>query len=309
MPTLVEILNGERPANTSAVIVDTLPGLMFQYSGGGYAILQQLLVDVLQQPFPELMHDLVLEPLGMRLSTFDQPLPEDRHSNAATAHPYGARPLIDKWHVYPEMASQGLWSTPSEIALVAIELQRAVAGRSALGLSPELVDKTLTEPGLGLFIQGEGENKRFVHPGWGHGYMSEMVAYKHKGIGAVVMRNSSQGQMEFSAEVLRGIAQVYDWPDYLPVDLEIPSVNLNLSQYAGRYRLDSGDIAEVTVRGGALALSLLGQSPFELLPARDGTFFSKSLRGKTTFSADKEGAVTKIVFSTDWVYREAYRIS
>jgi len=43
VPTLVQVLNGEKPANTPAIRVDTIPGTNWRYSGGGYVIIQQLL--------------------------------------------------------------------------------------------------------------------------------------------------------------------------------------------------------------------------------------------------------------------------
>ena len=41
------------------------PGYMVKYSGGGYSVVQQLLIDVTGTPFPEYMQQQVLEPLGM----------------------------------------------------------------------------------------------------------------------------------------------------------------------------------------------------------------------------------------------------
>ena len=74
-PTPLEVLQGVPPANTPEVIVDLMPGLAFRYSGGGTTIAQQVVVDVLGRPFPDLMRELILDPLGMADSTFEQPLP------------------------------------------------------------------------------------------------------------------------------------------------------------------------------------------------------------------------------------------
>ena len=41
IPSLVQILNGEKPANSAAIRVDTEPGTRWRYSGGGYVIIQQ----------------------------------------------------------------------------------------------------------------------------------------------------------------------------------------------------------------------------------------------------------------------------
>jgi hypothetical protein len=46
LPTLVQVLNGEKPANTPAIVVDTIPGTNWRYSGGGFVVTQLLLQDV-----------------------------------------------------------------------------------------------------------------------------------------------------------------------------------------------------------------------------------------------------------------------
>src|ERR1017187_4020793 len=83
LPTLVQVLNGEKPANTPAILVDTIPGTNWRYSGGGFVVTQLLLEDVTGQPFPKLMHDIVLGPMGMTRSTYEQPLPQSRMAEAA----------------------------------------------------------------------------------------------------------------------------------------------------------------------------------------------------------------------------------
>ena len=75
IPTLVQIFNGEKPANTAPIRVDLVPGSKFRYSGGGVTIEQQLIMDVTGKPFPQFMHDTVLGPIGMSESTYQQPLP------------------------------------------------------------------------------------------------------------------------------------------------------------------------------------------------------------------------------------------
>ena len=51
IPTVVQVLDGAKPANTRPVRVDTTPGAISRYSGGGTTIMQQLLVDVTGKPF------------------------------------------------------------------------------------------------------------------------------------------------------------------------------------------------------------------------------------------------------------------
>src|SRR5262245_2289852 len=143
-PTPLAVLQGVPPANTPEVIVDLLPGLTFRYSGGGTTIAQQVVVDVLRRPFPELMRELTLDPLGMADSTFEQPLPASMAARAAVAHPLNGQPLPGGAHVYPEMAAAGLWTTAADLSRLAVELMRTLRGeRSALPLKPETLQLML----------------------------------------------------------------------------------------------------------------------------------------------------------------------
>src|SRR6266446_10698071 len=75
LPSIVQILDGAPPANTSPIFVDLIPGMQFRYSGGGTTIAQLAVTDVVGLPFPDLMRELVLAPLGMENSGFEQPPP------------------------------------------------------------------------------------------------------------------------------------------------------------------------------------------------------------------------------------------
>jgi CubicO group peptidase (beta-lactamase class C family) len=78
IPTVVQILNGQHPANTTAAEVNLIPGLQYRYSGGGTTVAQQLVVDWLDQPFAEIISELLFKPLGLGNSTYEQPLPPQR---------------------------------------------------------------------------------------------------------------------------------------------------------------------------------------------------------------------------------------
>src|SRR5262249_49237711 len=136
MPTLVQILNGEKPANTAAIRVDVEPGSIWRYSGGGYTVMQQLIVDVTGKPFPQFMHETVLEPLGMTESTFAQPLPADKAMLTASGQLSDRSPVKGRWHIYPEMAAAGLWTTPSDLVRFAAGVQRALAGEGGAMITP-----------------------------------------------------------------------------------------------------------------------------------------------------------------------------
>lgn len=142
MPSVVQVLDGA--GNTAAVRVNVVPGSISRYSGGGYTVMQQLVSDVTGKSFPEYVSEAVLAPLGMSSSTYRQPIPHDRAPETASGH-YADRSVVPgKWHVYPEMAAAGLWTTPSDLARFAIEIQLSLAGKSNKVLSQAMTRQQLT---------------------------------------------------------------------------------------------------------------------------------------------------------------------
>ena len=210
LPTLREILTGSAPANTPGIRVDTLPGIEFRYAGGGTTVLQQVLEDVTGRPFAKLMRELVLDPLGMSRSAYTQPLPNELHADASTAHRADGSPVDGAWHVYPELAAAGLWTTPGDLARFAVGVQHAAAGAPSAILGQELTVSMLTphsgpasrlggldSVGLGLFLGGPW----FGHSGGNEGFRCHLVAHRDAGCGLAVMTNGDRGH-ELIAEVL-----------------------------------------------------------------------------------------------------------
>jgi len=219
LPTLIEILDGKPPANSEPIRVDIVPGTKERYSGGGFVLLRQLLIDVTQTPFPALMKKLVLEPAGMRHSTYEQSLPPEWANLAATAHNADGQPLPGKWRIFPEGASDGLWTTPSDLARFAIELRRSWLGEVGQILYPgtakQMLTQQLGEYGLGIRLSGRGDSARFWHGGSNQGgFECHMVCYEVSGQGAVIMTNAyGEGAWLLWHEILRSIAAEYRWPD------------------------------------------------------------------------------------------------
>ena len=135
IPTVPQLLDGHPPANTPAVRNDTTPGARYNYSGGGITIAQLLTTDVTHESFPTLMQRLVLRPAGMVHSTYENPLPKERWADASTGHEKTDTPIPGHWHLYPEMAAAGLWTTPADLARWAIALSDAYNGKSQRLLS------------------------------------------------------------------------------------------------------------------------------------------------------------------------------
>src|SRR3954453_23528749 len=83
---------------------------------------QQLMMDVTGKPFPQFMQETVFKKIGMHDSSYQQPLPADRAAHAATGPRENGQAVEGKWHVYPEMAAAGLWTTPTDLAKFGIEI-------------------------------------------------------------------------------------------------------------------------------------------------------------------------------------------
>lgn len=215
LPTIAQILDGQPPSNVGPVRLARPPYAAFKYSGGAVTIQQLALTDALGKPFHEIMRDTVLAPLGMTNSTFEQPLPSSREKQAARAHSGGGKPMDVKWHVYPELAAAGLWTTPTDLAKFALEVQRTLAGRSAQVLSPATMREMVTPVGVGPFAVGftiakNGEGWYFSHGGGNWGFRCDLVAHVAKGYGAVIMTNSDSGGMILQ-ELRERIARAYNW--------------------------------------------------------------------------------------------------
>jgi CubicO group peptidase (beta-lactamase class C family) len=104
-PTLLQVLDGVKRANSKPIRVDIPPGTKNRYAGGGYVVLQQLLQDVTGKQFPLFMRATVLNRIGMTRSTYEQPLPKERWSHAAVGHKSYGEKVKGNWHTYPEKAA------------------------------------------------------------------------------------------------------------------------------------------------------------------------------------------------------------
>ena len=307
-PTTVQVLNGEPPANTHKVEINLIPGLHFRYSGGGTTIAQQVLVDVLQRPFSEIMLELVLAPLGMTHSTYEQPLPTNYLSKAATAHSFPGTPIKGKHHVYPEMAAAGLWTTPADLAKVGVELMRVLRGSTPVAWTQETLEEMLRpqQPeqsretneefvGLGFFAAGGvSDGFHFFHNGGNVGFVSFMRFYPHVGKGAVIMLNSEE--FDLIQEVMRSIALEYEWSGVFPQ--ERPIITLAQTDlYSGLYLTKSGLQFKIISYDENLLLQYGQQPSLQFFPTSELEFFAQVANASICFEKDDTGSVVSMTLN------------
>ncbi len=243
LPTLVQVLNGEKPANTAPVRLEHVPGNGWHYSGGGYLVVQQLMIDAVDKPFPQIVRETIFDKAGMEDSSFEQPLPLSSARNAASGTLGSGQVVPGKWHIYPEMAAGGLWTTASDLARFAIEIAQSRAGRSnrilsqtmaAEMLKPQAVDvselslgdKTHRDRmGLGFFLGDETRPDLFGHIGDDLGFQAMLLMFGESGQGAAVMANSENG-IFVGDYLVESIAKEFGWERFLRPDRPrlVPSI-------------------------------------------------------------------------------------
>lgn len=277
VPTLPQVLSGVAPANSKPVVVDQPVGQTYRYSGGGYSIAQQMMVDVTGQAFPAVVRRTVFAPLGMSLSTEDQPLDAARLATVAWPHDAAGAPIPGGPHTYPEMAAAGLWTTPGDLARFVIAIQRSAKGEAGGVLSPEMTRTMLTPVkgsyGLGFNISDIGAEKSFAHDGSNAGYKATLVGYVQSGDGVVVMMNGDQG-FQLGEEIVRAVSAVYGWPDHKPVEREVAPVAIaDQARYAGVFTLDGQGDFTIRRDGDRLVAEIWKGVTDPLYPASDRAFF------------------------------------
>ncbi|MFF1600497.1 amino acid adenylation domain-containing protein [Streptomyces mirabilis] len=212
VPTLLDLLHGSGPATTAPVGRDLEPGTVFRKANVHYSVLQQAMTDATGEPFHQLMRTLVLDPLGMRDSSFDQgfPVMPGRVGKVALGHDAEGRQIEGGRRIRPDAAAAGLWSTAPDLAKLALEIRRSALGRPLALLREETAAELLTPHrdtfyGLGTVVDATGADTQFGHGGTPTGYHGVSVTRLTAGSGLVVLTNGDAGE-----HVVKAIAAAMD---------------------------------------------------------------------------------------------------
>jgi len=154
VPSLAETLRHPRASSDSAVAiaVGRPPGGEFQYSGGGYLILQAVLEDVTGMPFAIWMRDSVFHPIGMHRATYEYLGSLDNVSRS-----FDARGALAPTFRYAAAGPTGLSASASDLVAFARAQLPTEASGGAL-LDRVTLDRMRLPHGrkLGLDIWGLG---------------------------------------------------------------------------------------------------------------------------------------------------------
>ncbi len=285
IPTTDQILNGQPPANSDEVRVDTTPGALWRYSGGGYVVIRKALETVTGLPFAELARRTVLAPAGMTHSSFDQPLANAAMANAAWPYGPDGQPLKEGAHVYPEVTPDGLWTTPTDLARLVLQVQTSLGGNDDGELAQATAQQML-EPGgladwgMGWGLGGSGDTRYFWHSGSNAGFKSMLFAYRD-GEGLVIMTNSDAGE-RLAVELARTIAYEYGWPDFRPFEIKaVPLEARQLDSLVGRFRIGRYALLSISRQGDKLFAETPDRPSFRIYPRSASDWFAISPDGFT----------------------------
>ncbi|MCU0467370.1 MAG: beta-lactamase family protein [Arcicella sp.] len=287
LPKIINILKGELPAANKPILVSSIPGTNPRVAGEGYVIVQQLIEDLVKQPFTEYAKTTVLDKLGMTKSTFQQDLPASLTALVASGN-FQGKELLDKWKLHPACASGGLWSTPSDIAKFFIEIQKASHGKNNKLFSASIAQQMLSSQkgnenrGIGFYLNGANDDLTFYHRGWSDGYTSYALAFKNTGQGVVIMTNSDNEGYKLMMEIVRSVASAYHWTKILPLEAQ-PSHEMSVIKsdttfhhfYWGEYLMDGRKLANVFSNAQQLYIQFDNIKTLKLYPINEDEFITE----------------------------------
>ncbi|RYF90653.1 MAG: class A beta-lactamase-related serine hydrolase [Chitinophagaceae bacterium] len=301
LPTIIQILNGQKPANNDPVRSQREPGKASVYSGGGTTISQLLVTDVQSQPYEDFMWQYVLKPIGMMSSSFAQPALKNKIAQLSTGYAGNGKSVKSNYHVYPEQAAAGLWTNPTDLAKFIIEIQRSLQGKSNKVLDTAFTRKYVTPvvagAALGNFIIQHKDTKYFNHGGANEGFRCVYYGSIEGGNGVVVMLNSDNGRM--MEEIANSVSIVYQWKDFynpiIKTTVAVPAETLKL--YEGKYEI-GGDTVSVNITGQP-KLIINNQEIYPIYFSSQDEFFSTDLPFNLKFEKDEAGKVKGIYFKNN----------
>jgi CubicO group peptidase (beta-lactamase class C family) len=305
IPTLVEILNGTSPASNEPVIINKEPNESVRFAYTSYVPIQQMMRDVEGRTFPEIMHKLVLQPLEMNNSTFNQSLTTEQLTKVATGYLQDGSMVKGRKKINPSMASNGLWTTAKDYAKFITNVQQTLNGKNTKGLSKHMTALMGTPYGvsnsgwsftlgLGFQLFNRKDEIYLRHHGWNTGFYAEIVAHRDKGSGVVVFTNSTFP--EFNAEVIRSVALAYDWDNYVPVHKKTEIEQALVDKIIGRYQSNNITVEVFQKDNQLFYRDILDVKAEELVKVSDSSFVKRNSSRLIQFKSNSENEKINLLY-------------
>jgi CubicO group peptidase (beta-lactamase class C family) len=312
VPSLQQVLDGVKPANTGAVVVDIKPGSQMRYSGGGTTAAQLALQDVTEEALPPMAQRLLFKPLGMTRSSFKQPISSELAGNMATPYNGDGEPVEGGAHTYATLAAAGMWSTPADMLKMAGAVRSAYLGENTSWISKATATEILTNNtpttaapnvGIGFFINMDEDGKvlGFGHGGADEGFMSQLYIELDTGNGYAIMTNGNNGTQliqELEIRIKEALDVGYSQAN---VKRTVQISQEELGKYIGTYKVTVPVEVEVTLQATnhGFALNAL---PYieneEYFYEGEDRFFAKN-GSNIVFETTDEGGVETLVMDNN----------
>lgn len=315
LPTLVDSLEGRLPRYDRPIEFEFAPGTDWQYSGGGYVILQVALEDELGVPLEQLARQRIFAPLGMDHTTMVQPGEPGFPSDVAMVHDDAGALIRTGLPITPQVSASGMWSTPTDLATFAIAIQQGLRGKTVGPITPDIA-RAMTDiisleyvGGMGTpFFRGFGLGNTdwFRHDGSNTGVNSDLFASMEGGYGFVLMGNGDDDNTgPVFAQLRREIIGSMGWRDRHPIaDAPLDPAMRRAVQgdYHGLlyglgldYRIETRDSGLVVA--SEFFAQFLGTDASPMHYLGHGTFRIEDYPNLLTFDLDAEGAVTAVTIT------------
>ena len=300
LPSVLQILNGEKPANSRPVFPTIPPNTEFLYSGGGTTLSQLILMENTGASYEQYVRQNIFEPLKLANSFYSVELDQYDQQEVAHAHVKNGKPIKNLYNYYPESAAAGLWTNPTDLATILIDLQESLRGNKAQVLSQSAAREMITPPlpkgltALGVFAYKKGDETYLYHSGSTRGFLGEFIISSTTGQGLVVMINGEDSRI--INEIKESVAQAYQWPGFEPKEkADISFSDTDVQAYSGTYQFKK---RQVTIRyeKEAFSISEKGKWSGKLIPLSRTSFVVEGINPETTieFETNEDGVVTEI---------------
>ncbi len=299
LPTLKQIIKGEKPAVNTPLLPFDPPGSVIRTSESGYVILQQVLEEASGRSLADLARERVFLPAGMKNTFLAADLPPEFKTRVASGHQRNGTIFPERWRRYPELAAKGLWTTATDMAVFLCELMAAAKGQEGKFLSPAAARTMLTAQaasrGFGFMVEGSGDDLYFQAGGRTSGFACSLLVFPGRKQGIVIMTNSDNGQLLID-EVIRAAAAAYKWPHFQPVERPLYRLDAAVYQrYVGLYEISPDYILDVKYEDYYLLIQPTGQAQTKFYAESETVFFSVDPFIRLQFRHDEKGNVTHLV--------------
>ncbi len=295
IPSILQSVHGKVPHNEAVKLVFK-PGTDWRYSGGGYTIAMMVLEDYFGKSLADLANEYIFAPLKLEHTTMKQPNQKGFLKNVAKAHDEAGNLIRTGIPITPQVSASGMWSSPTDLATLLIEIQKALNRKGSSIISEEVAKRTteiVTLKGMRGWSLGwermnwYGNIDWFSHGGANTGIGGHVYATMSGGNGIVMLGNGPNKVRMPITDVLRdNIIRTHQWGTELDWVNQERLPETLISEILGHYKdIKFGPILEIKESDGKLFFPVAwGGIRHNLIYVGDSTFIMNEVSGKFRFN-------------------------